>query len=956
MKEYLNGLRKFGGKFAQVESTIENVISSISVEKSNSSEMAKYLNVTRRRMVSGKKRRKIFDYIIEKEENRNKNNESIESFDYSEINDYSADFGEDETILQSSEDEMESEEDEDNTEIENTEIEYRPLENTEIEPQRTGSGKKNKQNIFVTALTPTERKVRDDKLDLSVVRDYCHEICRLDTFATAKTYVHNYDGTYSYHPVHVKSQSVKSYYEIFQQSTEYHNWQNENARIKTKGNFERRIPTIKLRLFTNAFCPCCMNQKQRDCANHIQINYYNALKAIANMRRFQGISVPMRDCACPGHRNENYLQCHTSVSRFMDAVLCPRIEYPMLSAQSNPSESIEIQQEMNIKVSAEKEQNMIQIGGQRENRNIKREGAARQPKSILLLTWGPLFSCYSKECAYQQCNNCGINKFFNEANLCDIERNKDVEVLVRKYENIQGRSRGMQMEIVEVKMNGDEIVEHLMHCAKLAVPHEWNVKWNAHARTICVNTSKADVLTLMTDFSAVLDHDVQDRLNTAVPCHSNQCIFLATHSPRTVDLNNGAIKRIQDNDVWHLWSGQGGTIEANSYYHSVCTRHILHEYESLNLKRVNIFTDGCAEQYKSRKNAYFVGALAEDTNMVITHNYAPTASFKTMVDGQGNVTKAFYRKLERSEEEGTRCPTTYDLFKLFTSKYPMTPAAVEDCQRNPMTITRRFHRFLVDKIDATPEMIERARTRNDVIITDYIGERWDAPPVKGIKGIFSLMAFKEDGKTKLYSRQHTCFCRRCINDDFKGCEYAEISGPLKEEQIKKLPFKEVPIRSITLSDEALRVNFFRGVLPLNSEFNIVIAVASERKDISDEPFVLGLMTKKIKESLKDTIYEYTINGTRIKSLIKKGTWCIILKLMYCQNVFENEYYIPVKSKEIKVPLLDVYFPADTAELTRENYLQCSMQTTLLGGTQISNVYTIDSNSLEILRTEFTKEV
>jgi phosphoglycolate phosphatase-like HAD superfamily hydrolase len=29
LKEYLNGLKNFGGKFAQVESTIENVISSI---------------------------------------------------------------------------------------------------------------------------------------------------------------------------------------------------------------------------------------------------------------------------------------------------------------------------------------------------------------------------------------------------------------------------------------------------------------------------------------------------------------------------------------------------------------------------------------------------------------------------------------------------------------------------------------------------------------------------------------------------------------------------------------------------------------------------------------------------------------------------------------------------------------------------------------------------------------
>jgi hypothetical protein len=109
---------------------------------------------------------------------------------------------------------------------------------------------------------------------------------------------------------------------------------------------------------------------------------------------------------------------------------------------------------------------------------------------------------------------------------------------------------------------------------------------------------------------------------------------------------------------------------------------------------------------------FFFGSLAEDTNMAITHNYASTASFKTTVDGQGNVEKASYRKLKRSEEEGTRCPTTYDLFKLFTSEYQMTPEVVEDQLRNPMTITRRFHRFLVHKVDATPEMMERARTCN----------------------------------------------------------------------------------------------------------------------------------------------------------------------------------------------------------------------------------------------------
>ena len=222
--------------------------------------------------------------------------------------------------------------------------------NNEMESEGVNASlKKCRKNIFHTVLSPKNRKIRDDKLDLSVVRDFCHDICRLDTFASAKVFVHNYDGTYSYHQVHVKSQSIKCYYDVFQKSPEYHNWQKENMRTKKKGStVSTIIPTIKLRIFTNAFCPCCMNQKQRDCANHVQVNYYNALKAIANLRRYQGISNAIKSCLCHGHQNEHYLKCHTSLNSFMDAVLCKKEEYPILSADSTLTVSIEKQEKTNI--------------------------------------------------------------------------------------------------------------------------------------------------------------------------------------------------------------------------------------------------------------------------------------------------------------------------------------------------------------------------------------------------------------------------------------------------------------------------------------------------------------------------------------------------------------------------------------------------------------------------------
>ena len=460
----------------------------------------------------------------------------------------------------------------------------------------------------------------------------------------------------------------------------------------------------------------------------------------------------------------------------------------------------------------------------------------------------------------------------------------------------------------------------------------------------------------MTDFSAVLDHDVQDRLNTAVPCRSNQCVFLATHSPRTVTLDNEVEKRVQENDIWHMWFSSGGMLEGNYYTHSVCTRHIVKKYKSEssgNLKKLNLFTDGCGEQYKSRRTAYFVAEIAREMDMIVTHNYAPTASFKIMVDGQGNVTKALYRRLEKSEEEGTRCPTTYDLFQLFTSKHPQIPKEVDDSKKNAMTITHRYHRFLVDDCNATEEMKERARSIGDVIITHYNDEKWDAPKVNGIKKLFCLIGTAKDGKEVLQSREHSCFCQQCIAGDFKNCLYVETSGQLKEEETKKLPFKEKKIKADDMSDELLKVNFFKGNLPNHP---VIIAVPRDNVDLSDDPCALGIMTKKVGQLCNENVNEYIVNGMNERKIIKKGTWCVTVKFLHRTDDALGDYYIPVKAKEIKVPINDIYFPGKDTILDRESYVTCAVRSMLLDSGQTVNIYTPESSSIDTIKASLSEEL
>ena len=188
-----------------------------------------------------------------------------------------------------------------------------------------------------------------------------------------------------------------------------------------------------------------------------------------------------------------------------------------------------------------------------------------------------------------------------------------------------------------------------------------------------------------------------------------------------------------------------------------------------------------------------------------------------------------------------------------------------------------------------------------------------------------------------------------MDGEFESCRFSDISGKLHEEVIRKLPFKDNVIRKDSASEEEKRIDFFKGPLPLRNTQQIIIAIPTEKKDINDDPFVLAIMTKNIKELSKEMPSEYIIGGVKNKTVMKKGVWCMTAKLLFSSHVVENEYFIPVKSREIKIPLDDVYFPTDSQDTNRENYISCNLRSTLLETGQVSNVYVVDCGSLDAIR-------
>lgn len=86
------------------------------------------------------------------------------------------------------------------------------------------------------------------------------------------------------------------------------------------------------------------------------------------------------------------------------------------------------------------------------------------------------------------------------------------------------------------------------------------------------------------------------------------------------------------------------------------------------------------------------------------------------------------------------------------------------------------------------------------------------------------------------------------------------------------------------------------------------------------------MTKKVRQLCNEITHETLIAGMKVRKIIKKGTWCLTVKFLHKVNDVEGEYCIPVKTKEIKVPMSDVYFSGKDTDCDRETHIKCAVRT------------------------------
>ena len=192
--------------------------------------------------------------------------------------------------------------------------------------------KNRKQNNFKEHLAIKQRKQRKDCPNyIEVVRTFAHCTFRPDTFAKRKVMIKNDDGTYEYHLPHIQNNSIKDTHDSFMESELYHDWQYQNRWNKkdNHGNELAILPTICLRLFYYAMCPCCKNPSQRDCADSLVIGFSHLLCGLGKIRNSEvgNKKQSISDCNCVYHSRQENRDLWRSTNDFMLGMLCTPIEY-----------------------------------------------------------------------------------------------------------------------------------------------------------------------------------------------------------------------------------------------------------------------------------------------------------------------------------------------------------------------------------------------------------------------------------------------------------------------------------------------------------------------------------------------------------------------------------------------------------------------------------------------------
>lgn len=193
------------------------------------------------------------------------------------------------------------------------------------------------------------------------------------------------------------------------------------------------------------------------------------------------------------------------------------------------------------------------------------------------------------------------------------------------------------------------------------IHHHELAKWQRKAHNMCLGTFRKGELVIETDFIEKYRHEARSVMTCATAPTTTMMVALVHHSP-----DGGQ----HTTDAWvFVSSDPNHDFDFHIYALDIILQHYITgegraATAGTRVPTVHMFTDGCAKQYKGKRNFMAVAQSLRRLGVILIHNFAVTSHFKGAHDGVGGLLKTLMRE---AEKRGQRIHDTTAVYKFLSS-------------------------------------------------------------------------------------------------------------------------------------------------------------------------------------------------------------------------------------------------------------------------------------------------
>ena len=378
---------------------------------------------------------------------------------------------------------------------------------------------------------------------------------------------------------------------------------------------------------------------------------------------------------------------------------------------------------------------------------------------------GELDEWHKRECLMGECDKCGVEKLFK---FCENELQGSGSALVdwRRFsleETISKKGKSLKrLTLVYKKTTSDEFIDYLKPKLDFFVKHNFVARWEDKQFRECLKSFPQDSVVSIVDFAENYTFEVQNEVQS-MHWHSFQISILIhicfRHNPNATRY---------DEDSWilteyHFYISDDPTHDTNMVQHCFKLHWQYMVERGYAPKRHFVWSDGCAQQFKSSKPWYFVSKYPAITNgCKMLWSFFGSAHGKGPHDGAGAVVKRYIRNEQRNVA-GARLTNAAEVVDFLRKHLAERPESSYHGIRKPMK--RVFWHIETKDVDRKCSGVQCDR-------------------VHGTMSIHSIYACNKNNLTHLLLRNLACFCKSCLLENWDECPNRSWTGPWRSEHLQ----------------------------------------------------------------------------------------------------------------------------------------------------------------------------